>query len=68
MNKHDTGEQSKTNWDLVDKLTDADLIDEALPELDETFWQEAVFAQILHRPAVLLTRGSARHQKVGKDT
>ena len=43
MNKRDTGEYSKTNWDLVDKLTDADLIDEALPELDETFWQEAVF-------------------------
>lgn len=38
MNKRDTGEYSKTNWDLVDKRSDADL-----SKLDETFWHEAVF-------------------------
>ena len=43
MNSHGTGKPSLTNWDAVDKLRDADLVDESLPELDETFWQEAVF-------------------------
>ncbi len=43
MSKHDTGERSRTNWDDVDKLGDSDLVDAESPELDETFWQEAVF-------------------------
>lgn len=43
MSRHDTGKPSQTNWDGVDKLTDADVIDESMPELDEAFWQEAVF-------------------------
>ena len=43
VSRHGTGKPSQSNWDAVDKLADVDLIDESLPELDETFWQEAVF-------------------------
>ena len=43
VSRHGTGTPSQSNWDAVDKLAEADLIDESLPELDETFWQEAVF-------------------------
>ncbi|WP_242848255.1 BrnA antitoxin family protein [Sulfobacillus thermosulfidooxidans] len=43
MNKHDIDKPSQTNWKAVDKLEDADLYDEDLPELSETFWQNAVF-------------------------
>ncbi len=43
MSKHDTGERFRTTWDDVDKLRDSDLIDAESPELDEAFWQEAVF-------------------------
>jgi uncharacterized protein (DUF4415 family) len=43
VNKYDIGKPSQTNWETVDKLADEELLDETLPELDETFWQEAVF-------------------------
>lgn len=43
MNEHDTGERCQTNWDNVDKLGDSEPVDAQSPELDETFWQEAVF-------------------------
>lgn len=45
MSRPGTGKPSQSNWDTVDKLADADLIDESLPELDETFWQEAIFVR-----------------------
>lgn len=54
MNKHDTGERFKTNWDLADKLTDADLVDgDDLPELDETFWRKAVFVPAANQQITL---------------
>ncbi len=43
MSKHDAGKKSQTNGDDVDKLEDSDLVDAESPELDETFWQEAIF-------------------------
>ena len=41
VSRHGTGKPSQSNWDAVDKLADADLIDESLPELDETFWKQS---------------------------
>ena len=43
MNQHDIDKPSQTNWEAVDNMSDEVQRDEELPELDETFWPEAVF-------------------------
>ena len=43
VNDHDTGKRCQTNWGDVDKLGDSESVDPESPELDETFWQQAIF-------------------------